>query len=60
MLVVLLCLVSPGCGGGTGQRGLHESGLEGVMYFGGECGDVFEGIWERQGEKREERKWKGE
>ena len=59
MLVVLLCLVSPGCGGGTGQRGLHESDLEGVMYFGGECGDVFEGIWERQGEKRE-RKWKGE
>ena len=23
------------------ERGLDESDLEGVMYFGGECGDVF-------------------
>ncbi len=43
-----------GWGGGRGERGLDESCLEGVMYFGGECGDVFRGyLGEVRREKRE-------
>jgi len=43
VLPLLLSLLSPGCAAGTGQRALHETAFQGVMYFAAQCGDMFRG-----------------